>query len=94
MGLYLAHRYMDAVIQISCPLAHFQMSFANFLQNIEMSSFFVYVCNCSCFIRLSNMCSEPGFIFVESFQAERSRFQFKGIYVAFIFRTIPSISVT
>ena len=40
------------------------------------------------------MCSEPGFIFVESFQAERSRFQFKGIYVAFIFRTIPSISVT
>ena len=64
----------DAVIQISCPLAHFQMFFASFLQNIEMSSFFVYGCNCSCIIRLSNMCSEPGFIFVESFQAERSRF--------------------
>ena len=79
------------MIQISCTLAQFQMSFASLLQEAEMPNFFFDVCNSCCIIHFQPH-MQFGYIFAERFQAEKASWQFKGIYVACIFHTILSTS--
>ena len=70
----------DAVIQISCSLAQFQMSFFCLLQEAEMVPPFL----------LLDVCNRA--VVLSSFNNTCSLVLFKGIYVEFIFHTIPSSS--
>ena len=68
--VFLTPGTRDVVIQISCPLVQLQIVFASLLQEAEMVPFFVDLCNSCCVIQIQEHI-QSGFIFAESFQAEK-----------------------